>query len=175
MNIYMDCEMTGLHKNTTLISLGMISDDNKTFYAEFTDYDYNQINDWLKTNILSKLVINQECVYSDNKSTAVKGNKNTIRIELIKWLSTFDEHIEIWSDCLSYDWVLFNDIFGTAFDLPKNICYIPFDICTLFKVKGIDPDINREEFSEYDKIETKHNSLHDARVIKKCYEKLIRI
>ena len=37
--IFLDTEFTGLHKNTTLISLGLVSECGKTFYAEFTDYD----------------------------------------------------------------------------------------------------------------------------------------
>jgi hypothetical protein len=92
----------------------------------------------------------------------------------------------MWSDCLAYDWVLFNNIFGQAFDIPQNVYYIPFDICTLFKLKDIDPDINRELFAfgepqtfvnnnvkfEGEKI-LKHNALWDAKVIKYCYEKLI--
>ena len=46
--IFFDCEFTGLHKNTTLISIGLISDCGKTFYAEFTDYDKGQVDDWIK-------------------------------------------------------------------------------------------------------------------------------
>jgi hypothetical protein len=87
------------------------------------------------------------------------------------WLSQWDS-VEMWSDCLAYDWVLFNNLFGTAFDIPKNVYYIPFDICTLFKIKGLDPDINREEFAGLDG--PKHNALHDALVIKACYEKLVK-
>ena len=54
--------------------------------------------------------------------------------------------VEIWSDCLAYDWVLFNELFGGAFGIPENVYYIPFDICTLFKMKNIDPDVSREKF-----------------------------
>jgi hypothetical protein len=59
------------------------------------------------------------------------------------------------------------------------VYYIPFDICTLFKIKGIDPDINREIFA-YDGIpygleDQKHNALWDAKTIKMCYEKLIKL
>ena len=81
--------------------------------------------------------------------------------------------IEVWSDCLSYDWVLFNQLFEN--NLPNNIYYIPFDICTLFKIKNIDPDISREEFTENKIKSKKHNALHDAFVIKECYDKLILI
>ena len=68
--------------------------------------------------------------------------------------------------------VLFNDIFGTAFDIPKNIYYIPFDLSTLLYVKGIDPDINREEFANMKDGSQKHNALWDAKVIKRCFELL---
>jgi hypothetical protein len=102
------------------------------------------------------------------------GSTEMIKNRLEKWLSQFDS-IEIWSDCLSYDWVLFCQIFGHAFSIPKNVYYIPFDICTLFKLKGIDPDISREIFA-FDGIpygNSKHNSLWDAQVIKMCFDKLI--
>jgi hypothetical protein len=38
--------------------------------------------------------------------------------------------------------------------------------------KGIDPNINREEFAGIDRV--KHNALHDAKVIKDYYEALIK-
>lgn len=39
MKIFFDTEFTGLHKDTTLVSIGMVSEDNRQFYAELTDYD----------------------------------------------------------------------------------------------------------------------------------------
>lgn len=77
----------------------------------------------------------------------------------------------MWSDCLAYDWVLFCQLFGHAFNIPSNVYYIPFDIATLFKLIGIDPDINREEFADMPQGSLKHNAAWDARIIKKCYEK----
>lgn len=175
--IFFDCEFTGLHKNTTLISIGLISDCGKTFYAEFTDYDKGQIDDWIKRNVISKLKYPDKIFFFSNNSIDICDNTEKIKNHLKSWLSQFDQ-VEMWSDCLSYDWVLFNDIFGT--DIPKNIYYIPFDICTLFKIKGIDPDISREEFAKEDKInwfakEEKHNALFDAKIIAMCYDKLTKI
>ena len=99
-------------------------------------------------------------------------NKEEIKEALTIWLSQFEE-VEMWSDCLAYDWVLFCDIFGGAFSIPKNIYYIPFDICTLFKVKGIDPDVSRESFANMTDDSRKHNALWDAEVIAECYSKLM--
>ena len=38
MRIFFDTEFTGLHQNTTLISIGCIDENGRTFYAESTDY-----------------------------------------------------------------------------------------------------------------------------------------
>tara|TARA_R110000737_G_C14402777_1_gene454515 strand:+ start:138 stop:686 length:549 start_codon:yes stop_codon:yes gene_type:complete len=176
--IFFDTEFTGLHQNTTLISIGLISECGKTFYAEFTDYDKSQLDDWLQENVINNLIIQDtesgthgESRDSNDKDWKILGDSSKIEFFLQGWLSEFKD-VEIWSDCLAYDWVLFNNIFGTAFDIPKNVYYIPFDICTLFKIKGIDPDISREEFAGLDEEPQKHNALWDAKVIKKCYEKL---
>jgi len=161
MRIYFDTEFTGLHKDTTLISIGMIDEDGREYYAELCDYDREQCDEWIEENVLNNL----------------KGGnfitKDELKNELTEWLSEYED-VEIWSDCLSYDWVLFNDIFGGAFDIPKNVYYIPFDICTLMKVKGVDPDISREDYAEMNEKSSKHNALWDAKVIKACYEKLIK-
>jgi len=178
MKIFFDTEFTGLHKNTTLISIGLVSENNQCFYAEFIDYDINQVDDWVETHVIKNLIFNDIshtmwfATTTDN--WIGRGTKQYIKSYLKKWLLEFDK-VEIWSDCLSYDWVLFNDIFGTAFDIPINVYYIPFDICTLFKIKNIDPDISREQFTETTDILSKHNSLYNAQIIKKCYDKLMKI
>ena len=191
--IFFDTEFTGLHQNTSLISIGLVSEDNKTFYAEFNDYDRLQCDDWIKEHVIDNLVMKppkpgeQEYYHAkrdkDNPigqdiyngySVQLRNNKETIADELALWLSQFGD-VEMWSDCLSYDWVLFSQLYGHAFNIPVNVYYIPFDICTLFKVKGVDPDINREKFAEVEDVNLKHNSLWDAKVIKMCYEKLMKM
>lgn len=191
MNLFFDTEFTGLHKETTLISIGIISEDGKTFYAELNDYDKTQIDSWLKNNVIDNLIIEKPLpgeeeyyVASRNEdnlignslyesySIRLRGSKKTIAKELKIWLGQFDS-VEMWSDCLAYDWVLFNDLFGNAFGIPNNVNYIPFDICTLFKIKGIDPDISREMFIGNSVKGQKHNALYDAEVIKACYHKLM--
>ena len=188
--VFFDTEFTGLHQNTTLISIGLISECGKTFYGEFNDYDKTQIDEWLQNNVINNLKFKEPKQGEDEYYVATRSEENkvpndlyksfsielrdetsVIKHQLLQWLEQF-EQVEIWSDCLSYDWVLFNQIFGHAFNIPKNVYYIPFDICTLFKVKGIDPDINREEFANMQDGNQKHNALWDAKVIKRCFELL---
>ena len=162
MKIFFDTEFTGLHQDTTLISIGMIAEDGRELYCELDDYNKTQIDDWLKDNVIQNL-FNTNPINNEKLKKSIEG-----------FIKPYDT-VEMWSDCLSYDWVLFNQIWGHAFNIPKTIYYIPFDICTLFKIKGIDPDINREEFAEIKGVIKKHNALFDAKVIKKCYEKLSRL
>jgi DNA polymerase III epsilon subunit-like protein len=171
--VFFDTEFTGLHKETTLISIGLVSECGKKFYAEFNDYDKEQVKDseWLQENVIKNLWYDGslEWNYPDYYYW---GDKNHIENKLREWFKQFD-NVELWSDCLAYDFVLFNNIFGHAFLIPDNVYYIPFDICTVFKLKDVDPDINREQFCNYSDIKVKHNALYDAVIIKECYNKLV--
>lgn len=178
MRIFFDTEFTGLHQHTTLISIGLVTEDGREFYAELTDFDQGQVDNWIQENVIDRLIMYNKAQGENAPGICLEGyigHSGFVKGQLESWLSQFDQ-VEMWSDCLSYDWVLFNQLWGHAFNIPKNIYYIPFDICTLFKVKGIDPDINREKFAfdEYlqEMKDQKHNALWDAKVIKACYDKL---
>jgi hypothetical protein len=185
MKVFFDTEFTGLHKNTTLISIGLVAENGVTFYAEFGDFDNLQVDDWIEKNVISNLIFHNidskkgwcNCSNQNtgtiNSATEVYGYSGMIAACLKEWIEKIGK-VEMWSDCLAYDWVLFNGLWGHAFNIPENINYIPFDICTLFKIAGINPDINREEFVGVDLV-NKHNALHDALIIKKCYDKLMGI
>lgn len=189
IKIFFDTEFTGLHQNTTLISIGLISEDGRTFYGEFNDYDQSQVDEWIQENVVDNLTLvgkvgdldqggRVEFGNEANMRTGrglhweFRGDKKYIESELRQWFYQFTHEchqVELWSDVLNYDWTLFRDLFNE--DLPNNIYYIPFDLATLFKIKGVNPDINREELVGLeDGSNEKHNSLHDAIVIKKCYE-----
>lgn len=173
--IFFDCEMTGLHKGTTLISIGLVSECGKEFYAELTDYNRSQVNDWIQENVIDNLMFNDYDKLNKQLGaiTFVKGTKEEVGLALKDWFNLFNT-IELWSDRPYYDVVLLQDFFGGAFGIPSHVCYISFDICTLMKAFGVDPDVSREAFIDTPIDGVKHNSLHDSRVIKACYEKLMR-
>lgn len=182
MNIFFDTEFTGLHKNTTLISIGLIDENGRSFYAEFTDYDKSQVNDWILENVIEHLISNKP--FNKGKvgtsifgeKTIVVGDKNLIRNELLIWLSSYEE-VQLISDVCHYDMILFIDIFGTAFDIPKNVspvCYdINQDIAKHFGCSDKEAfDMSRESIISREEIKVngdKHNSLYDALVIKAIY------
>lgn len=201
MNLFFDAEFTGLHKNTTLISLGIVSEDGKKFYAEFTDYDEGQCDDWIKENVIKNL--GAENIEFDSAYTLCDassfGNKRWLKyndsmevtigekfyiIPFLKtWLKQFDS-IQFVSDVCHYDFVLLIDLLtngGTAIELPNNIsaaCHdINQDIAEWYDISDIDAfDKNREEILDevtgYYVTGQKHNSLYDAEVIKAIWEQI---
>lgn len=175
MRVFMDFEMTGLHQHTTPISIGLKSADGHYLYAEYTDYDLNQVDDWVQEHVVDQLVFKDNDDFTQNLGvyTYVKGPSDVIAVQVCTWLLQFDK-VEMWGDCLGYDAVLFNELFGGSLNLPKHVDYIFYDICTLFKMFGIDPDISREAFIDRPIKGVKHTALYDAEVIEACYDKLVR-
>lgn len=185
MNLYFDTEFTGLYKRTTLISIGIVSENEKKFYAESTNYKECQCGGWIKENVLKHTILggNEKLAKrlgEDDCTTVVLGSKADIRYELKEWLKQFD-NAHFVSDVCHYDMVLLIDIFGTAFDLPENVSAVCHDINQdIAKHYGISEreafDKSREDIvSELcgQRIEgEKHNSLYDAEIIKAIYEEV---
>lgn len=187
MNIYFDMEFTGLHKNTTPISIGLVTEDGDTFYAEFNDYDDRQCDNWIRENVIKNLEYNDkyECFSSNNACVRMKGNSKFVSTALRKWLMKVSngKRIQFISDVCHYDMVLLIDIITngrTAFDLLANIspaCHdINQDIATCYNISDKEAfDKSREEIVASLGTEPpygdKHNSLYDAQVIKKIYER----
>ena len=200
MKIFFDTEFTGLHKDTTLISIGLIDENGRTFYGEFSDYDESQCDNWIRENVIKHLKWSKEGPVEDFVNIYVNsweafGSKEYIKIVLSEWLSKYDE-VELVSDCCHYDMVLFVYIFGDAWSIPDVVnpaCHdINQDIAKYFDISEKEAfDLSREKFiekvnidrqdeqnnfdiSEEEKIINiegdKHNSLYDAKVIKEIYE-----
>lgn len=170
VNIFYDAEFTGLHRNTTLISVGMVTEYGSTFYAEFNDYDRTQVDEWIKEFVIDNLVFGDKPVetfyqekfnpFAHSRSVQLQGSTATIKAELLKWLNgvsdiTDGRQIQFVSDCYAYDWVLLNDLIcegGQARNIPKHIFYIPIDLASMFLIQNIDPDISREGFCPPDEL-----------------------
>ena len=185
MRVFLDFEFTGLQANASPISIGIVAEDGREFYAEYTDYNHETVDQWIKDNVIANLLYRYPIPSDEqrfcrheagpesplnqslhlNYSSYSQGHRYQIREDLTAWLAQFDK-IEVWSDCYAYDWVFFCDIFGGAFGIPKHIYYIPFDLSTYLKLAGFDPDIDRSQISFFKDCGHKHNALTDAKYIR---------
>ena len=147
INIYFDCEFTGLRKDTDLISIGLVTDDDMTFYAEFTDYDRTKLNSWIKDNVISNLTKPE--LDLDPKHVRVTASRERVSKLLINWLNRVreDHKVQFISDCASYDSVLLFDLLSEgkdALNIPEWVQPIVFDIVYLIS-GSIDFDIGTSD------------------------------
>ena len=143
IKVYFDCEFTGLTKNCDLISIGLVSETGKGFYAEFTDYDKSKISDidWMNSNVINNLFLNDNeedfGVITKDKSYSIFFKRDItywIKETLIEWFKTLkkselkENEIQLYSDCSHFDFVLFLSLFGSALELPEFISPVCHDI-----------------------------------------------
>lgn len=181
IRVFLDTEFSELTQQAVLISIGLSAENGHKFYAEHTDFNPLDLHPWVKENVLPLLSGN-----FTNAATAhtkpemfCQGNLVEISRGLRRWFNQFGEKnsVEIWADVLAWDWVLFCEVFGGAFAIPEQVFWIPFDLSTGLKMKGIDPEIAREELGKVEwshpglKLQ-KHHALYDAELERSIYERL---
>lgn len=188
MKIFFDSEFTGLHKNTTLISMALIAEDGSSLYAEFNDFDQSQVDSWIEENVLentinlrrnsNNILIKDEIINKLPKCEIYFGSKNTLKDPIKKWLEKFD-NIELVTDVGHYDIILLIDfLYGDA--LNSKICtYIDvnFLIAQRYNININEAfDVSRTSIANIDEYNdfNKHNALYDALVLQKNYEYLTK-
>ena len=178
--LFWDFEFTGLHKLTTPISLGIVSECGKKFYCEFNDFDDKQVDEWIRDNVLANLLYNEYFHYIDNNEESgelhLKNDTDTIKRLLREWLTQF-KSVEFWGDSVVWDWLLMVDLLmegDTMRKIPKYLANAqPFDVFTLLKARGVNPKEQRHILAEVQPGDNRHNSLYDAEITKKIHDKYI--
>jgi hypothetical protein len=153
MRIFFDTEFIEDGVTIDPISIGLVREDGKTYYAEVAETDLGRANDWVKENVIPNL----------RGGNALKP-KHVIRDEIIQFVTG---EPEFWAYYCSYDWVMLCQIFGAMIDLPKGWPMFCRDIKQLACDKG-DPPLPPQ-------ITTEHHALNDALWTKDAYEFLTNL
>jgi hypothetical protein len=107
MRYWFDTEFIEDGKTIDLISIGIVSEDGREFYAENADCDLSRASPWVQENVVSKLL---------------GGTARIRRSNLRDFVHDFigSEKPEIWAYYADYDWVVLCQLFGTMMDLPEG-------------------------------------------------------
>lgn len=176
--VFLDTEFTDLKQDCKLISLGITDIKGNTFYAETNCYTTSDCSVWVRDNIIPTLKYNgEEPVLSEVENNySCKGTLEEIRERLMQWFKHISggKQILVISDCLAYDWVLFSELIRKAnSEFPSDeVFYVPVDIMGILISRGLDIDITREDLVNMSS-ENKHNSLHDAEVIREIWKRYL--
>lgn len=158
MKYFIDTEfIEGFHKPLVgkkrhfidLISIGIVAEDGRTYYAVSNEFNPKDSDDWVYKNVISNIVLEWVQSYGGDGRNKVldriegtgkygavrlmqyeigKSNKQ-IAEEILEFMGCWrDQHFyrvgddvpEIYGYYADYDWVLFCSLFGRMIDLPKG-------------------------------------------------------
>lgn len=151
-----------------LISIGIVCEDGRDYYAINSDMPHDRIskNDWLMKNVVKHLPLHH---YSeprdgigwiwglDMKSPLVKP-KWVIANEVREFLLDIDPP-QLWANYAAYDHVALAQLWGRMTSLPKGLPMFTPDLQQLLETM---PDFEKPEQPGVE-----HNALEDARYVMK--------
>lgn len=152
MKFFIDTEFieSGPGHPIELLSIGIVSENGRTFYAANKDANLSRANEWVRTNVIPHL-------------GGFRLHFDAIRRGILDFVG--DSEPEFWGYYSDYDWVVFCQIFGAMIDLPKGWPMFCRDLKQLCADKG-NPKLPEQESVE-------HNALNDALWNKQVYAFLV--
>ncbi|AMU78480.1 DnaQ-like DNA polymerase III subunit [Mycobacterium phage SkinnyPete] len=151
-----------------LISIGIVCEDGREYYAVNADMPHERIrkHEWLCENVIPHLPLartvkrhsNPGSGYYwllDTKSVLVKP-KWVIANEVREFLLAVDPP-ELWANYAAYDHVVLAQLWGRMISLPKGLPMFTHDLQQLLETM---PDFEKPEQDG-----TEHNALDDARYV----------
>jgi hypothetical protein len=164
---FYDSEFLEDGKTIELISIGIVCEDGRTYYAVNRDSPWKRIakHQWLVENVVRYL----PRIHGDRRLQVRRSNplaldfehpamKSSIQIasDVVEFIAPQPgANIELWADYCAYDHVALCQLFGTMMDLPDGMPMWTHDLEQLWVSSG--------RPKKPDQGEGMHNALEDAR------------
>ena len=186
MKFWFDTEFIEDGRTIDLISIGVVAQDGREFYAQNQECDWSRASDWVARNVLIHLAefdmgeripanySKHRDAYNPKETggwwrqSGVWRRRNEIAASLIE-LTGFPEtegytRPEFWAYYADYDWVVLCQLFGTMMELPKGWPMVCYDVKQWCDMLG-NPQLPVQS-------DTEHHALADARHCRKQWEYL---
>ena len=153
MRYWFDTEFDEKNSLIQLISIGIVAEDGREYYAVNADYDASSSSPWLREHVLS---------YLDGEP---RLPREQIRREVLDFFAPAPS--EIWAYFGEYDWIVLRQLVGHMLDWPTGWPLSHWNLAQLQNQLGIsalpkqDPD-------------SLHHALGDARWCHAAWQQLMR-
>ena len=107
---FYDCEFIEDGTTIELVSIGMVDETGREFYAVSTEFDPSRAIDWVRTNVLDKL---------PSPADPAWRSREAIRTDLLAFMTEPGESIELWAWMAGYDHVVLAQLWGDMRALPR--------------------------------------------------------
>lgn len=180
MRYFYDCEFLEDGKTIDLISIGIVAEDGREYYAVNRDAPWKRIkkHEWLMANVVPHLPQPHgdwrnhmpKRWLIDFHNPAVKG-RDTIADQVERFLLGDDlqryTDLELWADYGAYDHVALCQLFGPMIALPPGVPMFTHDLQQELRRRG-NPTVPEQPAGL-------HNALDDARHLKACFDALTSV
>lgn len=198
MKYFIDTEfIEGFHKPVfgktrhfiDLISIGIVAEDGREYYAISNEYDYHKASEWVQKNVIIPMYIDtvhgdsRNRCYADNFQNIYGKSNKQIAEDILLFTGCWRDALfwragndvpEIYGYYADYDWVLFCSLFGRMIDLPKGFPMYCRDLKQmlderedkngLYKYDGGEMTLSMlKQQAAYPKLTKEHNALADAK------------
>jgi hypothetical protein len=109
---FYDCEFIEDGRTIELVSIGVVDETGREFYAVSTEFDPDKAIDWVRRNVLDKLPPPADPAWR---------SLERIRDDLLAFLVDPDGEVELWAWMASYDHVALAQLWGDMRALPRVI------------------------------------------------------
>lgn len=158
MKIFFDTEFIEDGKTIDMLSIGLVREDGKTYYAEVFDNipRWEAADPWVKENVIAHLKCNNTAEFVPELKL-----KSRIAKEIVEFVG---DSPEFWAYYADYDWVVLCQLYGRMIDLPKGWPMFCRDLKQYSMDRGIEKIMlpNDQE----------HHALADALWVKEVYDLL---
>ena len=147
MKYWIDTEFIERPYTIDLISIGIVAEDGREFYAESSEVDWSKARHWTLENVRPQL---------SGKGMSLEDIGYSVR-DFIEP----DKHPVFWGYFPAYDWVVFTWLFGGMNDLPFSFPQLCLDI-KQWAIELGEPGLPQQ-------IGARHHALADARWTKEAW------
>lgn len=113
MRFWFDTEFIEDGKTIDLLSIAVVAEDGRCYYATSSEADRSRASPWVRENVLPTLD-----TVSSSAACSMNASRSQIAADLLAFIG--NDKPEIWAYYADYDWVALCQLFGTMMDLPKG-------------------------------------------------------
>ncbi len=143
---FYDSEFIEDGQRIDLVSIGVVDETGREFYAVSTEFDASRAIPWVARNVLDKL---------PSPSDRAWRTREQIRTDLLAFLTGPGEQIELWARMAGYDHVVLAQLWGDMRALPRAIPRFTHELRQMWEDAGSPPVPPQPP--------DQHNALADAR------------
>jgi hypothetical protein len=112
VRFFYDCEFIEDGKTIDLVSIGVVDENGREFYAVSTEFNPTKAGQWVREHVLDKLPSPADPAWCD---------RATLRSRLLKFLNRGRDRVELWAWFAAYDHVVLAQLWGDMPALPREL------------------------------------------------------